>query len=59
MVEEHLVEKLLSGEKVQCDKCKKGHYVPYNTTADKAHCFYCSNTECDSRIHWDPIINIE
>ena len=54
-----LLGKLKTGETVICSKCGKGIYVPYNTTAEKAHCFYCSNPECDSRIQWDAVIDIE
>lgn len=54
-----LLTKLQKGEKVECLKCHKGHYIPYNTTPDKAHYFSCSNKECDGHFHWDPAINIE
>ena len=54
-----LLERLKSGEKVLCKICKKGYYTPYNTTADKAQYFNCSNPECNNYYHWDPVINLE
>lgn len=48
---------LRNGERVICPKCGKDYLRPYNTTADKAHWFDCSN--CDFHAHWDPIIDIE
>lgn len=54
-----LLERLKSGEKVLCRVCGKGYFIPYNTTADKAHCFNCSNPDCKNFYHWDPVIDIE
>ncbi len=56
---DNLLNELKSTKKVLCRKCKNGYYIPYNTTADKAHTFYCSNSECDSYIHIDPLVDIE
>lgn len=52
-------EQLRSGEKLICDKCGRGFFIPFNTAADKAHTFDCSNPECDNYIHCDPQIDIE
>ena len=56
---DNLSDKLRSGEKVLCEKCGKGYYIPYNTTADKAHNFNCSNPDCNNFIHWDAVIDLE
>lgn len=58
-MEEDRIEKLRNGEQVLCEVCKNGYYIPYNTSADKAHNFNCSNESCNNFIHIDPIINIE
>lgn len=39
MAEINLIDKLKKGEKIECKSCHKGYYVPYNTSADKAHSF--------------------
>lgn len=52
-------QKLRAGKKIICPDCKKGYFVPFNTTADKAHSFKCSNENCDGYIHFDPMIIIE
>lgn len=57
--QDNTLERLRKGEKVYCDKCGKGYFVPYNTSAEKAHSFDCSNPKCDNHVHWDPVINIE
>jgi len=57
--EKLLIDRLAKGEKVQCEVCGKGYYIPYNSTADKAHYFNCSNPDCDGYFHWDPMIEIE
>lgn len=59
MAEINFIDKLKKGEKIECKSCHKGYYVPYNTSADKAHSFCCSNPECNAFVHWDPVINIE
>ncbi len=59
MEETNLTDRLSKGEVIKCTQCEKGYYVPYNTTADKAHAFICSNPDCNSHIFIDPIINIE
>ncbi|MGN1456572.1 MAG: hypothetical protein ACI4XP_01310 [Acutalibacteraceae bacterium] len=50
-------DRLISGEELLCPECKNGILVPYNTTADKAHCFNC--TKCDFFVHLDFGVNIE
>ncbi len=59
MAEENLIDKLIKGEKVKCKICGEGYYIPFNTSADKAHSFCCSNPNCNIFVHRDPIINIE
>lgn len=54
-----ILDRLRRGEKVECAKCHNGYLIPYNTTADKAHSFNCSNEECDGHYQWDPVINFE
>lgn len=53
------LERLRNGEVVHCEKCGKGVFIPYATTADKAHYYDCSNSECDNYVHCDPQIDIE
>ena len=38
-MEEEIIDKLVKGEKVKCEFCGAGFWVPFNTTYDKAHCF--------------------
>ncbi len=59
MAEENLIDKLKKGEIVECKVCNNGYYVPFNTSSDKAHSFYCSNSKCNSIIQIDPVIDIE
>lgn len=59
MAEEDLVDRLVKGEKIECASCNSGYYIPFNTSADKAHSFYCSNPKCNFIIYRDPIIEIE
>ncbi len=54
-----MYDKLRKGEPVLCYKCKKSVLLPFNTTADKAHDFNCSDENCDGHIHFVPGINIE
>lgn len=54
-----LLSRLRTGKKVLCEKCGKGYYIPYNTTADKAHGFYCSEKNCNNFINIDVAIDIE
>lgn len=54
-----VLDNLRQGEKVKCPDCKNGYYIPYNTTADKAHSFRCSNPECGSFIRTIPMIDID
>lgn len=52
MAEENksILSRLKSGEKVLCEVCKKGYLIPYNTTAEKAHIFVCSNDDCSGHL---------
>jgi hypothetical protein len=59
MKEENLIDKLIKGEKVKCKACHSGYFIPFNTTADKAHSFYCSNPKCNFIVRIDPIIEVE
>ena len=54
-----LIDRLHNGEKVKCEVFNKGYMAPYNTSADKAHGFICTNPDCNNRFHWDPVINLE
>lgn len=54
-----LIERLMRGESVECEECHAGIFLPFNTTPDKAHCFYCSNEKCNCRYNLDPVIDIE
>lgn len=53
------IDILASGGKVKCAVCKNGYYIPYNTTADKAHCFECSRGNCNSVINIDSCVLVE
>ena len=59
MAEENLVDRLVKGDKIECKACNSGYYIPFNTSADKAHSFYCSNPKCNFIIRRDPVIEIE
>lgn len=50
---------LRKGNRVKCPKCHAGEILPYNTTADKAHSFNCSNSECGWHLNCDTVIEIE
>lgn len=53
-------KRLRAGEKVLCHHCGIGYFIPcYNAPASEAHYFKCSNPECDSFIHFDPVVIIE
>ena len=53
-------KRLRAGEKVICRQCGIGYYIPcYNAPASEAHLFHCTNPDCDSFIHYDPVIIIE
>ncbi|MGN1457115.1 MAG: hypothetical protein ACI4XP_04065 [Acutalibacteraceae bacterium] len=52
-----LTNQLISGKEVLCPECKNGILVPYNTTANKAHYFNCTN--CNFFVHFDFGVNIE
>lgn len=56
---DNILSELIEGKNVKCPKCHIGDINPFNTTADKAHYFDCSNEECDWYMHFDPIIEIE
>ena len=51
------LDRLLSGEEVKCNICKKGIYKPFNPECEINHYFICNN--CGSRFHWDPVVDIE
>ena len=53
------VKVTLRGEKVKCKACHSGYFIPFNTTADKAHSFYCSNPKCNFIVRIDPVIEVE
>lgn len=55
----NILIELRKGKKIKCPKCHIGNIIPYNTTADKAHSFNCSNDKCNWHLHCDPIIDIE
>ena len=59
MKEQNLIDKLIKGENVKCKACHSGYFIPFNTTADKAHSFYCSNPKCNFIVCIDPIIEVE
>ena len=59
MAEENLIDRLVKGDKIECKACNSGYYIPFNTSADKAHSFYCSNPKCNFIINIDPVIEIE
>lgn len=44
-------------KKSLCPKCKKDYLIPFGTTANKAHSFYCPN--CNYEAHQTPALNIE
>ena len=57
-----LIDKLKSGEKIICQKCKKGFIEPVNASGKDAdiselHLFKC--TKCDYYIERIPSITIE
>ena len=52
-----LVSRLLLGEEVKCDECKKGIYRPLNPNCKINHSFVCD--VCGSTYHWDPVIEID
>ena len=54
----NIIDLLRDGKVCICPNCKKGKVIPYNTTVDKAHSFYCER-DCGFIINCDPIINIE
>ena len=55
----NLVDRLKKNEAINCPKCGSGILQPYNTTADKAHDFNCTNAECNFRVHCDANIDVE
>lgn len=52
-----LIERLQSGESIQCSSCKKGIYITNAKNIKKSHSFFCN--KCNSMINYDPVINIE
>lgn len=59
METKNFIDRLRQGESIACEMCNNGYYLPVNTSAENVHSFCCSNTECNSCIIIDPIINIE
>lgn len=51
-----LLSRILSGEQVQCIRCKKGIYKPFNPKFDINHCYICDC--CGDHYHYDPIVGI-
>lgn len=51
MEKDNNIDDLVKGKKVKCTFCNKGYFIPFNTTADKAHCFSCNN--CGKSINID------
>ena len=52
-----LTSRLLSGEEIKCNKCKKGIYRPLNPDHKVNHWFVCD--VCGNTYHWDPVIEID
>ncbi len=52
-----LGERLLNGEKVVCEDCEKGYYLPLNPNAKTNHYYYCS--ECGKKIHFEENVVVE
>lgn len=52
-----ILERLISGDKIECPKCKSANIEPFGTTADKAHSFVCP--KCEYTIRYTSDINIE
>lgn len=57
--EKLLIDRLHEGEMVLCSKCKNGYFIPFNTSAEKAHSFNCSNPDCNNYINIDTVIDLE
>lgn len=49
--------RILNGEQVTCEKCRKGIYRPFNPKAKVNHCYVCDH--CGDGIHWDPVVIVE
>ncbi len=52
-----LMTRILNGEQVTCEKCRKGIYRPFNPKAKVNHCYVCDH--CGDGIHWDPVVIVE
>ena len=50
---EILIEKLKSGEKVTCQKCKNGIIIFEQKVGHKYPDIYCNNPQCDAKIMFD------
>ena len=55
--EKELIEKLISGEKVECTKCKTGIYQSLVKDTKSSHDFICDN--CNDHIHIVPNIIVD
>lgn len=56
-IENDLIDRLRSDEKVTCIKCKQGIYQPVGTSADKAHGFSCD--KCGDTVLITPNVTVE
>lgn len=54
-----ILDQLRNGKKILCSRCGVGYMIPYNTSAEKAHSFNCSNPKCNHYLHYDPVIEID
>lgn len=52
-----IIERLQSGELIQCNLCKKGIYITNAKDIKRSHSFFCDR--CNSMINSDPVIDIE
>ena len=44
-------------DKIKCENCEKGIFVPANPESKINHMFYCNH--CGIKVHIDPNVNIE
>ena len=53
-----MIDQLRKGMAIICPNCGKGKIIPYNTTCDKAHSFYCEE-DCGFFVNYDPVLDLE